>query len=42
MEELRALLSERRPLYGQGDGAIDTSGRDVDAVLGSALTWARA
>lgn len=41
MEELRALLSGRRPLYGLCDGAIDTSGRDVEAVLGSALTWAR-
>ncbi|TDJ68759.1 MAG: helix-turn-helix domain-containing protein [Planctomycetota bacterium] len=39
MDELRAILAERTPLYETCEFALDTSTRDVDEVVGAALEW---
>ena len=33
MEELRAILEEREPLYGQCDDQLETTGRDPDEIV---------
>lgn len=39
MEELRAILAEREPLYARCERTVDTSRRDPDAIIAELRNW---